>query len=361
MKTSIAILIAWLTLSTNSFSCTSFLLRTINDYTIYGRTMEWGAFDLKSELVVVPRQQKYTSKISAQTSGMKWANKYGFVAINAVNQPYVTDGMNELGLSVGVLYFPGFADYQAFDIKLAPNSIANVDLAAYILGNFTDTASIKKTLPTLRVVYNKALDDAFGAPTPLHLIVTDKSGKSIVIEYLEKKLHIFDNDIGVMTNAPAYDWHLLNLRNYPTLSPQGISEPKTLNGIDISPFGAGSGMFGLPGDITPPSRFIRAVAYTHTSTKLTTPDIAISQASRILNNFDIPKGLVREGPQQNFHLNYTQWSVIADLKRNKYYYWTEFNRRMRVIDLNKVNWSMTKPVALPLDKKREEDIEEIIL
>ena len=301
----------------STYSCTSFVIKTISNDPVYGRTMEWGAFDLKSELVAVPREKSFTSMLGNKRKGLAWQNKYGFVAINAMNKPFVTDGMNEKGLVVGVLYFPGFSEFQDFDLAQQSKTINNIDLAGYLLGNFSTIKDIKASLPRLRVVYNKELDKAFGAPSPLHLIVTEDSGKSIVIEYINKELHIHDNKIGVLTNAPSFDWHLLNLRNYPSLKPMGVTPGKSMDGVDISPFGAGSGMFGLPGDFTPTSRFIRVTAFTHSSVKLTSTDFAINQASRILNNFDIPKGVVREGNgdhSNKFHLNYTQWSVIADIR-----------------------------------------------
>jgi choloylglycine hydrolase len=61
-----------------------------------------------------------------------------------------------------------------------------------------------------------------------------------------------------MTNSPS---QRLNLRNYANLKPLGAHANRNINGVSLAPFGAGSGMLGLPGDFTPPSRFIRAVAF----------------------------------------------------------------------------------------------------
>ena len=97
-----------------------------------------------------------------------------------------------------------------------------------------------------------------------------------------------------MTNSPAYDWHLLNLRNYANLTPQA-ARPHAIDGVSLAPFGAGSGMLGLPGDFTPPSRFVRAVAFVNTMVHAKDAADAVNAASVMLNNFDIPKGLVREG------------------------------------------------------------------
>jgi choloylglycine hydrolase len=79
----------------------------------------------------------------------------------------------------------------------------------------------------------------------------------------------------------------------------------------------------------------------------------------MLNNFDIPKGLIREGTQDNPILGYTQWSAIADTKHEVYYYWTAYNRRMRCIDLTKMNLNGAKIITMPLDKVRVEDMQDL--
>ena len=93
-------------------ACTSLVFKTKDGTTIYGRTMEWGASDLKSEMVLVPRQMAFKSAITPVRQGMEWKNRYGFVGVNAGGLPYATDGMNEAGLTVGVLFYPGFAEFQ---------------------------------------------------------------------------------------------------------------------------------------------------------------------------------------------------------------------------------------------------------
>lgn len=339
-------------------ACTSFVIKTTDGSPIYGRTMEWGAFDLHAELVLVPRNMSFTSELGDGKKGMNWNNKYGFVAINAVKKPFVTDGMNETGLTLGVLYFPGFAKYQSYKAGAEASTMNNIELSAYILGQFNTVAEIKAALPKIRVVYNEDLAKDFGAPAPLHLVATDSTGESIVIEYENGELHIYDNTLGVMTNAPSYDWHVLNLRNYPQLDSYG-GTPKEIKGVSLAPFGAGAGMLGLPGDITPPSRFVRAVAYTSTTLPFDTTDKGINEASRILNNFDIPRGLVREGESaEKYHLNFTQWSTIGDIRNKRYFWWTEHNRRMRMVDLKELNFSGNKIISAPLDEVRKEDIDD---
>ena len=98
----------------------------------------------------------------------------------------------------------------------------------------------------------------------MHFVVHDRSGKSVVIEPTDKTLKIFDNPLGVMTNSPTFDWHMTNLRNYINLTVTNVP-PIDLGGVTLAQFGQGSGLRGLPGDFTPPSRFVRAVAFSQSA------------------------------------------------------------------------------------------------
>ena len=336
-------------------ACTSMVFKAEDGTRIYARTMEWGASDLKSEMVLVPRGTAFASALGGDKTGAKWTNPVGYVGINAAALPYATDGMNEAGLTVGVLFFPGFAGYQEVKADELAQTISNIDFANYILGNFKTVEEARAAIPKIRVVRNAEIEKAFGTPLPLHYVISDPSGASLVVEYMNGDLRMFDNKVGAMTNSPSYDWHLLNLRNYANLTPQA-PKPRSIDGVSLAPFGAGSGMLGLPGDFTPPSRFIRAVAFVNTMIPAKDAAEAVNDASRMLNNFDIPKGLVREGGPDDFHLGYTQWSVIGDMSHRVYYYWTMYDRRMRSVDLSKLDFSAPKPSAFPLDPVRTEDV-----
>ena len=340
--------------------CTSFLLKTLNNYFVYGRTCEWGLFDAQADLVLTPRNYTTTSDLGYGVKGMTWKAKYGYVAINGLGLPYYLDGMNETGLTVGGLYLPWFSQYQPLTKKHSKKSIHNFEMVGYLLGTFQSVAEIKRELPKIYVVTNQELSDKIHAPMPLHYVVTDKTGASIVIEYTGSQLHIYDNTTGIMTNSPDYNWHLTNLRNYTQLNPYAAGpSDRMLSGINFSPLSSGYGMAGLPGDYSSPSRFVRAFFYTHTSLPLKNVDDAINQASRILNNFDYPKGIVRSGEsEKNFNLSYTQWSVIGDIKNKTYYWWTEWNRQMRKVDLKKINFTGTVRIKKPLDKKRAQAVED---
>lgn len=341
-----------------AFACTSMVFKAQDGTAIYARTMEWGASDLKSELMLVPRATAFKSALSADTTGMEWKARYGYVGVNAAGLDYATDGMNETGLTVGVLFYPGFAQYQEPAAGQAPVTISNIDLANYLLGSFATVEEVRGAMAKIRVVRNQDIEKEFGTPLPLHYVVTDASGASLVIEYTKGELTLFDNRVGVMTNSPSYDWHLLNLRNYANLQPLDRSSARSIDGVSLAPFGAGSGMLGLPGDFTPPSRFVRAVTFVNTMEPVANAAEAVRAASTMLDNFNIPVGLVREGSANDYHLGFTQWSVIADTRHKVYYYWTMYDRRMRSVDFGKLDFDARKISAFPLDGVRAEDIQD---
>jgi choloylglycine hydrolase len=102
-----------------------------------------------------------------------------------------------------------------------------------------------------------------------------------------------------------------------------------------------------------------AAAYIHTLLPFPDAESGVPEVARILHNFDIPLGLVREGMYKGkIMAGQTQWSVIGDIRNKCYYYWTERNRRMRLVDLRKLDFGRSKVQTIPLDRVRREDIEE---
>ncbi|MGH6866790.1 MAG: linear amide C-N hydrolase [Methyloceanibacter sp.] len=77
-----------------------------------------------------------------------------------------------------------------------------------------------------------------------------------MVEPVDGTLKVHDAPLGVMTNAPAYDWQMTNLANNVYFSVNDIESAK-VGDIKVEALGAGSGLLGLPGDFTPPSRFVR--------------------------------------------------------------------------------------------------------
>ncbi len=340
-----------------AYACTGITLMAKDGSHIQARTEEWGSFDLESDVIVTPRGMEIQSKLEDDIAGMKWTTKYGVVGMNGSKLPFFVDGMNEKGLVASVLYHPGFAEYHSFDPARAENSLNPLDLSTWLLTSFAEIDEIRSELPKVRVV-PVPLELLGNITPPIHLLVSDASGETIVIEYLKGELHIFDNPVGVMTNAPDFPWHLTNLRNYIGLQAES-AEPIKVGDLEVAPLGAGSGLLGLPGDFSPTSRFVRAVALRNTVRPLADGEDAVREAFRILNNFDIPIGAVDAAGKDIF--GNTQWATAADTKNMRYYYRTANNSRLRVIDVNSVDFTKDEVIIIPADPEKKEDYKEVMI
>ena len=125
--------------------------------------------------------------------------------------------------------------------------------------NFKTVDEAEKALRDVAIVA-KPVNEQFPV-SELHWIIGDAK-RSIVVEYTENEMEIFENDVDVLTNQPGYGWHKENLRNYMNLFPQMPKEVKW-NKATMKPFGSGSLLRGLPGGFYSTDRFIR-VAYFNT-------------------------------------------------------------------------------------------------
>lgn len=152
----------------------------------------------------------------------------------------------------------------------------------------------------------------------VHWRFADLSGKQIVLEIIDGKLQFYDNPLGVLTNSPDFNWQITNLNNYVNLYP-GAAPSQNMGETALNAFGAGSGFLGIPGDITPPSRFVRAAFFQSTAPLQATAEDAVLQGFQILNNFDIPVGIeFGKGETPSGIPSATQWTSVTDMKIVEY-------------------------------------------
>ena len=319
-------------------ACTSFTLASADGGRVYGRTMEFG-LALRSQFIVVPHKLSLvgTGPDGAPGSGLAWTTKYGIVGTNGLDLPVVIDGVNEAGLGGGLLFFPGAALFQDVPQTEAKNSIASYELLLYTLSSFATVAEVKAGLP--KIMVNRSLQVVFKAPGPLHMTLHDAQGNSLVVEYIGGALKMYDNPGSVMTNAPAFDWHMTNLANYLNVSDQQPPN-RALSGLVLTPPSSGSGMLGLPGDMSSPARFVRAFFFTGTAPPSATTEAAVNNAFHVLNNFDIPPGTIRTsaGNQAGGGVDgyeVTEWMAVSDLTHRRFYLRSYGNSQTRMIDLNR--------------------------
>ncbi len=339
-----------------TYACTAITLTAEDGTVIQARTEEWGAFDLKSQLMIVPRGVQFTGTTPDHQPGLQWQGKYGVLGVNGFGRPIPIDGMNEKGLTLSVLYLAGLAEFEPYEPSLAANSISQSEFPIWALTSFATTEEVRHALQKVRVV-PVAEAKLGGIPAPIHFILTDAAGKTIVVEATKGKVNVYDNPVGVLTNNPEFPWHLTNLGNYVGL--QAAPEKAIKVGeLVVKPLGVGSGMLGLPGDYTPPSRFLRAVALRNTVRPMGTGERAVEEAFRILNNFDIPLGAVAADAKDDT-LGSTQWTTAMDTKSLRYYYRTMYNHRIRVVDMKKIDFGQGDIRFQPMDAQRKQDYKEV--
>jgi choloylglycine hydrolase len=317
-------------------ACTGIRLTAADGTVVHARTLEF-AVDLHSDVIIVPRGYARAGTTPDGKAGIQWNAKYASVGTNGVGLPFLFDGLNEKGLAVGTFYFPTSAGYMPYSAADAGKTMAPWELGSWILENFATVEEVKANIN--RVVVPAVVFKGWGFAPEVHFVVYDSSGGSVVIEYVGGKLNLHDNPLGVITNSPTYDWHMTNLRNYLNFSLATVP-PVKLGSVTLDPFGAGSGMLGLPGDFTPPSRFVRAVAFSQSLLPSKIGSDAVLQAFHVLNNFDIPKGAAREKEKDehgNVKADYTQWTSANDLKAKRFYFRTHDNSQIRMVDLMKMN------------------------
>jgi choloylglycine hydrolase len=324
-------------------ACTSIRIKTEDGLVFYARTME-GAIDYQSQVTVVPKGTIYHGTLPDNTpKGLTWTVKYGLVGMNAFGSPLMTDGMNEMGLAVGNLFFPDYAEYEPFDPGKANITLSQYEVATWLLSTCATVAEVRQAMSTVQVVQGP--QEVYA---PLHFAIHDARGNSLVIEYVKGKVHIYDNPLGVMTNSPGFDWMITYLSNFVNLSATNVPQID-LGGMVIKQFGQGSGLVGLPGDFSPPSRLVRMVAFTQLALPVKGPKAGLNLAMTIINTVDIPQGTVRDQDKKGTRYDITQWAVAADLAGRKYYFHSHDNKNWRYVDLPRALQAAKQIQTIPLE------------
>ena len=330
----------FLNISNPAIACTDFRLTAKDGTILITRSLEF-AEDLKSNLRSSPRGRAFTTTTADGKPGLVWKSKYGYLFLDGLNVDIAMDGMNEEGLTFEALYLPVFAEYQTIPAGHNQQALPYISLGDWILGNFKTVDEVRAALPKI-FVYNAKIPTVGDVTFPLHFAVYDSTGKGIVIEYVNGKLNIYDNQIGVMTNSPTYDWHLLNLRNYVHLAP--VNPPPVIaDGIKFAATGQGFGMIGLPGDISPPSRFVKIAVLKDVVIQADDAASAVNLAEHIINNVDIPLGLAREPDSGKFTSDTTSWVVFKDVTHKVFYYRTYGDLSLHAVSMSKIDFRDNAP------------------
>ncbi len=285
----------------------------------FGRTLDLECSH-GEEVVVMPRGYKLHF-IHEGTKIMKYS--VVGTAHMAGGVPLFYDAINSAGVGVAALNFPGYAVY--YDRCEEKTNLASFEVISYILGECGSLAEAKKLL--LRTNITK---DSFSPKlksTPLHWMVADREG-SIVCEAVSGGIRIYENFVGVMTNAPSFDFHLTRLADFMQLSPS-VPENRLVPKAEIKPYSRGMGAMGLPGDFSSVSRLVRATFVKENI--IVREGEELESFFHIMDAVSVPLGCATSESGEPVSTVYTS---CADLDRGEYFFTTYKNRKIRKITLS---------------------------
>ena len=257
----------------------------------------------------------------------KMERHYAMIGMASANDsfPLYAEAVNEKGLCMAGLNFPGNAFYEKPDGQGL--ELASFELIAWILGRCASTAEAEEYLGELSVV-----DLAFSGqmpPAPLHWMLADRE-KCLVLASVQDGLKIYENPFGVLTNNPPFEYHRMNMNNYMHLSPEAPGN-HFADKLELKPYGQGMGAFGLPGDSSPASRFVRAAFLKCNSVAPKEEGASIAQFFHVLDAVAMVRGAV---VTEQGTYDITTYSCCVNTRTGVYYYKTYDDVQVRAVDMN---------------------------
>lgn len=243
--------------------------------------------------------------------------------------PLYADAVNEKGLCVSSQNFPGYAHYAAGPAQGRVN-LSAYELISWVLSRY---ASVDEAYGDLLRLNLLAIPFKEGLPvTPMHWLVSDRE-RSVVVEQTVEGLSVLGNPVGVMTNNPPFGWHLTNLRQYLGVRPEQ-PENVTWGDLELRPLGEGQGAFGLPGDFSPVSRFVKAAFLRNHATFGDTEEEIVTQFFHVLDAVAMVRGSVA---LPGGWLDETTYSSCVSVEKGIYYYKTYGNSQISAVSLHHEN------------------------
>ncbi len=164
-----------------------------------------------------------------------------------------------------------------------------------------------------------------------------------MVEATADGLHVYDDPVGVLTNNPPFPQQLAALRNYTRLSPS--QPPADFDGVPVTLDSRGMGALGLPGDLSSPSRFVRAAFVRANARSAQTEDASVSQFFHILTSVEQQRGCCELDDGQ---YEITLYSSCCNADRGIYYYTTYDNRQITGVKLHSADLDSAQLTAYPL-------------
>lgn len=282
----------------------------------FGRNLDLDC-SFGEQVVVTPRNFPLDFRRAGRVS-----QHYAMIGMAAAcnSFPLYAEAVNEKGLCMAGLNFPGNAYYQ--EAGAEGLELASFEVIAWILGKCASVREARKYLVDLKIV-NLNFSEQMPA-APLHWMLADKE-ECLVLEAMREGLNVYENPFGVMTNNPPFEFHKMNMNYYMNLS-AGSPENRFSDQINLCPDSQGMGAFGLPGDSSSASRFVRAAFFKWNSAAPREEEANVAQFFHILDGVAMVRGTVinEEGKYEM-----TTYSCCVNTQTGVYYHKTYNDYQIR--------------------------------
>jgi len=317
--------------------CTAISVTAGDHY--FGRNLDY-EHTFGEQVTITPRN--YPFEFSDGTNSSEHYAIIG-MALPMNGYPLYFDAVNEKGLGMSGLNFPGNAYYSA--PEEGKINVSSYELIPWLLAQCKCVEEAVELLERCNIT-NKRFKEKL-EPTPLHWFVADKY-RSITVEQTANGLKIYDNPVGVLTNNPTFDILLFNLNNYTLVT---ASEPTNLfsKKLHLRTYSRGMGGIGLPGDLSSMSRFVKATFTKLNSVFGTTEQEIVHQFFHCLYSVYQQKGSVQVG--EGFEM--TNYSSCCNTDKGIYYFTTYYNNAIRSVSMYNENLNSSALIIYDLRNEAE--------
>lgn len=318
--------------------CTAATYQTKDFY--FGRTLDY-EFSYGNEVTITPRNYRFEFRKMGELT-----SHYAIIGMAYVqeNTPLYYDAINEKGLGMAGLNFVGNADYKEEDDK--KDNVTPFEFISWILAQCATVKEARKLIKNMNLVkipFSKNLP-----LSPLHWILAD-ADECITVESVEDGIHVYDNQVGVLTNNPPFPFQMFSLNNYRSLS-SANKENTFSEKLALDRYSRGMGAMGLPGDLSSQSRFVRVAFTKMNAISEDTEEASVSQFFHILGSVEQQRGCceVAEGKYE-----ITIYTSCCNATKGIYYYTTYENSQITAIDMYEEDLDGTELICYPLIEKQQ--------
>lgn len=299
-------------------ACTRLVYLGDDQRVITARSMDWKT-DVATNLWVFPKGMQRNGEVGP--TSVKWTSKYGSLIASGYDIS-TTDGVNEAGLAANVLWLVE-SEYPTYSKDKPGLSIAA--WAQYVLDNFSTVAEAVEVLKTepFNVVTSQVPGESRLAT--LHLSMSDASGDSAIIEYIDGKQVIHHSrKYQVMTNSPAF------------------ADQLAMNAY----WQAIGGTVMLPGTNRSADRFARASFYVNAVPQNQDARSSLASVFSVIRNVSVPYGITTPGEP---NISSTRWRSVIDHKQGLYFFESAITPNTFWVDLKKLDLSQATGKVKKLD------------